>query len=297
MKKLCVISLLLLFIGQAYAGTKFATYNIRTFDSSAGRTNKFELRKILRSINADLVTVQEIVNIESFKNFVRKNLSEYSLVLSRCGGGGKQKIGFLYKRSRFNLKKVYEDNRLSDPNYAVGELGCGRLRPALVGLFKDRRSGREFVAVGVHLKAGGSTESYELRKKQYTILSRIVGELKLADREQIIIMGDFNTTGYVLKDSDYSKFNSMLRHIRMKSVSRELECTSYWAGEDREDGLEEPSILDHIVHPKYFLGYGKSKIRVNAHCYKQYCRTTSEDRLGTSYQEVSDHCPVTVEFK
>lgn len=296
MNKLIIFVGLLALSINSIASVKFATYNIRHFDSKNTQTNKAELKKILQRLDADFLTVQEIVNTASFKTFFHKNFPEFNIVFSRCGGGGKQKIGFVYNSVKFKLTRSYEDSRISDPG-TQGELGCARLRPALVGFFEDRKTGEDFVVVGVHLKAGGRPSSYQMRTKQYSMLTDIINDLKQKGENDILIMGDFNTTGYVLNDSDYHNFADMLGDIRMKSISERIKCTSYWSGTNRSDDIEESSILDHVVYPANFMGMRMDSYGLHSHCKKVSCRNTSAKNLGISYKEVTDHCPVSLTFR
>lgn len=288
---------LICFSINAQAKITLGSYNIRTYDSKKSPTDKRELKKIIRSMKADFITVEEIVNASSFKAFIKKSFPNYGVYLSKCGGGGKQKIGFLYSKRIFKLKKVYEDNRLSDPGNIVGQYGCGRLRPALVGIFTHLKTREEFVAVGVHLKAGGSSNNYIKRAKQYEIVSRIVDELRLADYKNIALMGDFNSTGYLDQDQDYINFQNMLAETNMTSSSENLQCTSYWSGKNRSDDIEEPSVLDHVVYSGTLLGKTPKKVTLLSHCKKVLCKRESAETLGRSYKKVSDHCPITVTFE
>jgi endonuclease/exonuclease/phosphatase family metal-dependent hydrolase len=279
-----------------YAGIKMTTYNIRTFDLKNSSTNKVELKKIITKLNSDFITVQEIVNHKSFTKFIIRNFKGYKLHLSKCGGGGRQKIGFLYRSDKFTLEQVYEDKRLSDTGQIVGEYGCGRLRPALVGVFKEKKTKKKFVVIGIHLKAGGTANSYEKRKTQYKIVSRIIEELRLADLKNIILMGDFNSTGFIHFDADYVNFTNMLTKSGMRTSSKDLKCTAYWAGKNRTDNKEESSVLDHIIYPASFLSYKRSRVSLSSHCKRVSCHAVSADSLGLSYKEVSDHCPVSTTF-
>ena len=165
-----------------------------------------------------------------------------------------------------------------------------------MGEFRDRLTRKTFVALGVHLKAGGRSSSYRTRTLQYQMLVEMVKELNRRGQRDILIMGDFNTTGYVLSDSDYHNFSDMLGDTRMKTVSSRLECTSYWSGSNRSDNIEESSILDHIVYPSTFMGMRPSRFGVHSHCARAACENTSARQLGVSYQEVTDHCPVSITF-
>jgi len=283
---------------SAQAALKITTYNIRMFDSKSSPTNKVELAKVLKSLKFDLLTVEEIVNGASFETLIRKEFPGYKTILTNCGGAGRQKIGFVFNPLKVKLIESHEDNRISEPGVVVGEYGCGSLRPALVGMFQELKTRKKFVMVGVHLKAGGSEDSYSKRSKQYKILEQMIAELKRANHKDIIVMGDFNTTGYNANDIDYVNFNDFLSASRAKTVSEKLDCTAYWSGENREDNIEESSILDHVVHTNGFLGYKAVSAEVATHCIKVKCNNTPrQNDLGIHYKEVSDHCPVVATFK
>lgn len=296
MNKLTLVFLALTLSLQAFAALKISTYNIRNFDSKKDPTNKKELARVLKSLKFDILQVEEIVNTTSFKNFVQKEFPGYELVLTKCGGGGRQKVGFLYNPTKFKLLKHYEDMRVSDPQVVVGQYGCGRLRPALVGIFQERKTRKKVVVIGVHLKAGGSETSFEKRFKQYEIIGQMLDELKLADFHNIIVLGDFNTTGFDLRNLDYEKFNDLLIDSKFETTGTRVNCTSYWSGMDRHDQIEEASILDHIIYPKSKLGYKRVSVRVGAHCARSKCHDVSSQDLGVTYKEVSDHCPVSATF-
>lgn len=275
---------------------RVSTYNIRNFDSKGPTTNKAELKKILMELKFDLLGSQEIVNTNSFNKFLRTEFKQYSSITSRCGGGGRQKLAIVYKKSKLQLVKSYEDMRFSDPGTIVTELGCGPLRPALVAVFKDLKTKERFVAINFHLKAGVGTRSYQKRWAQYKLVAKLVKELSRADYKNIILLGDFNTTGYINRNDDYATFTKILDQMKYRTVSSEIACTSYWSGKNRRDGVEVSSVLDHILYPQGFLGYSKMRTSVHAHCAKVLCSDATPSSLGVSYKQVSDHCPVSTVF-
>jgi endonuclease/exonuclease/phosphatase family metal-dependent hydrolase len=282
---------------SAFSGIKVATYNIRTFDVKNSYTNKVELKKNLTKLKADLITVEEIVNAVSFKSFIAKEFKNYDVYLSTCGGAGNQKIGFVYRKDKLILKKIVEDHRLSVPKEAISKKGCGRLRPALIGTFAEKKTRKEFIVIGLHLKAGGRASSYERRAKQYDVIETIVDELRSKKHKDILLMGDMNTTGFLAMDQDYTNFKNLLRGTGTSTSSTNLGCTAYWMGTNRTDNVEESSVLDHILYPPKFLGYKTSKVELHSFCKQVQCKYTSSAELGTSYKEVSDHCPVSMTFR
>lgn len=283
------LSLLLLFGLSAHA-LKISTYNIRNFDKSGYETNKPLLKKIISNLDADLLAVQEIHNERSFRKFVKVALRDYGLLLSKCGGSGRQKLGFLYKRSKLKLTKTIEDSRLSQ----AFRNSCGSLRPAMVAVFEENNS-QNFAAVAVHLKAGSGSRNYARRANQYKTVAKIIKELKEKGLKRVVALGDFNTTGFDHRDRDYRNFTEFLDASASSTSAHKVSCTSYWRGRDYNDGIEEASTLDHIVYTDTF---GRpQKLAVGAHCKKANCRDANYYDLGESYKSVSDHCPVSATFK
>lgn len=291
MVNLKLIGLLVVLSLQCFAGLKFGSYNIRTFDKNGSYTNKVELKEIIRKANFDFYSVEEIVNAESFKNFIKINFPQFDVVLSSCGGAGRQKLGFVYNRFKVKMLSIREDDILSD----VKSSGCDSLRPAMIGEFQQISNGRKFNAIAVHLKAGSGSRNYSRRNTQYAILGDLVEAFQKRGQKDIVIMGDFNTTGYALRDADYKNFRKFLNDHSLSTSARYIRCTSYWGGSDYSDNIEEASTLDHIVYSDNFMGNDSLSFDVYAHCEKARCRDTYVNVLGTSYEEVSDHCPISLQ--
>lgn len=292
-----LILLLLSICLNANASFQVSAFNIRNYDKNGENTDKKELVKIIESLDSDLISIEEIYNNTSFEKLVKSSLPNYALSLSRCGGGGKQNIGFLYRKDRLELLNTAEDTRLADPYGTVSTYGCGSLRPGYLGFFMDKETEKKFVAMTVHLKAGSGSQNYAKRAIQYNLLTKITRELRLAGHNDILIMGDFNTTGFDAKDDDYKNFSSMLTKSGTDTASKNLKCTSYWSGENHNDDIEEPSTLDHIVYSGNLLGLKLKEAKVSTHCQKANCEEVYNSVLGVSYESVSDHCPVTAKFE
>lgn len=297
MKKLLLLTLVMLVSISSFAALQVTSYNIRNFDKKGEGTDKVELVRILKSLNSDLIAVEEIYNNPSFEKLVQKYLPEYDLVLSRCGGGGKQNLGFLYRKDRLTLTNTIEESKISDPSGLATDYGCGSLRPAFLGFFTQRHSKKKFVAIAVHLKAGSGSKSYSKRAWQYKYLVKMLRELRLAGHRDVLVMGDFNTTGFDRKDKDYRNFTNMLSHSGTLTASEDIECTSYWGGSNQGDDIEEPSTLDHVVYNTSFMNMNLVDSYVGAHCKKAKCQEVYNSTLGRTYMDVSDHCPVTARFE
>lgn len=295
MKKLTF--LLCFFVFNSFASIRVTSFNIRNFDKSGKGTDKVELHRILKNVDSDIISVEEIYNKKSFQKFAQKYLPQYRLQLSTCGGGGQQKLGFLYKNEKVELLSYVEDGKISDPDDILTGYGCGSLRPAMVGFFRERESNKKFVAVAVHLKAGSGTKNYAKRWRQYNYIKKMIRSLRLANHKDIVVLGDFNTTGYDRKDKDYDKFNFMLNQTGTDTVSKNIGCSAYWSGRIYTDDIEEPSTLDHIVYTKNFMGMALKSVKVGSHCQVAKCQEVYDSVLGRSYEAVSDHCPITASFE
>jgi endonuclease/exonuclease/phosphatase family metal-dependent hydrolase len=274
---------------QACAGWTVSSYNIRNFDKDqeAGQTNLKELGKLIQSFKSDVMTFVEVVNLEAFKDLIKTNLPDHMIVNSTCGGFGKQKLAIVYNAKIFKFVDQTEDMTFS------GSTGnCGSLRPVLLVTLEKKLSKEKFVFGAVHLKAGGAEMAMRQRWGQYQLLAKLSEQYK---NQNLILMGDFNTTGYNIKNEDFSQFEKLLSSSSLHTMSENLGCTSYWVG-TLGNGQHQSSILDHIVL-KDELKQQVQDILVGSHCAKLDCKDATPEELGVSYQAVSDHCPIQVTFK
>lgn len=282
--------LLLCFAFQGWASWSVSTYNIRNFDKDprSGRTDVEALTKIIKEMKSDVMAFEEIVNKEAFDRLIQKALPGYLYQISSCGGSGKQLLAVVYNPKTFEFIKKDEDL-----NFSGGQNKCGSLRPLFLVNLKHLTSGHHFIFGVVHLKAGGSPGAMAQRWGQYEKLKLYASPLR---QQSLVLLGDFNTTGYNIKDQDYFKFESFLSDARMRSLSENVNCTNYWRGTENIPEYS-PSILDHIVvQDDNLLGTVES-VKLGAHCSALDCRPATPVELGISYQLVSDHCPLKVTFK
>lgn len=285
------LMLMLLFSTTVWAKWSVSTYNIRNFDRDMreGRTDLAELARIIKTAKSDVMAFEEVINVQAFKKMVAENLPGYAFQITTCGGGAKQQLAVAYNQATFDFVSRIEDRTFSG---GEGTNGCGPLRPVLVVDLRHKESNTVYTFGVVHLKAGGFTRDMERRWKQY-------GGLKhLSDRyinKNLILLGDFNTTGYILKDEDYARFENFIGRASMRTMSETLGCTSYWTGTLGGEELQ-PSILDHIVIQDKNVR-GVAEVKLGAHCARVSCRPAIRADLGLSYESVSDHCPIQVTFK
>jgi endonuclease/exonuclease/phosphatase family metal-dependent hydrolase len=288
MKFYLINIIVLLFSFSLHADFKVSTFNIRNFDKDrSGTTDLNELKKMLTSLDSEVIGFQEVVNTKLFQEFILQNFSDLDLTISNCGGSGRQKLALVYNKNKFELRTEFEDLSFSSVKST-----CGTLRPVYFVTLREKTTKKEFLFGLIHFKAGGSKEAMEKRWYQYRLLLQKSRELK---DENFFLMGDFNTTGYISRDEDYLEFRSFLEEAQLSTTADSLECTSYWNG-GRRSGFFYPSLLDHILVSDAL----RSKIKKSssyAHCLKQNCQISTLAELGDTFQKVSDHCPLSLEIQ
>jgi endonuclease/exonuclease/phosphatase family metal-dependent hydrolase len=289
--------LLVLLTSHAFAGLNVGTYNIRNFDydeRARTHTDKPALQNIMNDIKFDLLGVNEINNAPEFEKFIASKFTAYSVRLSTCGGAHGQRLGYVYNKSKLKLLSFTEDLTITNPG-TQGSCNTGT-RPLAVAYFEEVATGEKFYAIQAHLKAGGNAADMGKRFQQYTILENFVKDLVAKGNKQIMVTGDFNTTGYSLRDSDYTKFTAMVRNAGLIDLSANVGCTAYWWG-GTDDNIDEASVLDHILVTNDFLKNKQAKTQTHGHCKQLSCRSASPQELGVSYEGVSDHCPQTAQAR
>ncbi len=279
------------------ASLTVGTYNIRNFDYDERyriQTNKSELENIITETEADLLAVQEINNTAEFTRYVKSTFSGYDSELSECGGAHGQKLGFMYNTAKIKLLSFNEDLTLA----GAGEQGScySGSRPAAIALFEIVQTKQKFYAISVHLKSGGQNASLQKRMKQFKIIQELISDIQWRTNvKDFIIAGDMNTTTYNTRGTDYKTLQSMVTALGATDISKSLPCTAYWWG-GSDDGIEDPSILDHVIISK---GLIKNTLqpKLGGHCAAVSCKAMPSDKLGMSYSNVSDHCPVSAKIQ
>lgn len=286
--KFSVLVMLLISL-PGWAKWSVSTYNIRNFDKDpdAGAVNLVELGKIIKDVKSDVMAFEEVVNTVAFDNLIKKNLPGYVYEISKCGGFGKQNLAVVYNPKVFELV-----GRTEDMSFSGKPQGCGSLRPVLLVTLKHLATSKSYTFGAVHLKAGGNDAAFKQRWEQYLKLEKLS---KTYAKSDLILLGDFNTTGYNIKDEDFERFESFISASGLRTMSEQIGCSNYWTGTLGGEEFQS-SILDHIVLQDKNVSSVES-VRVGAHCARTECRPATPADLGLSFESVSDHCPVQVSFK
>jgi endonuclease/exonuclease/phosphatase family metal-dependent hydrolase len=276
MKALILIALFIVSL-PTWAGLKMASYNIRNFDYDERAhipTDKNFLYKTISKINPDFMAVQEIRETQKFEQFINSRFNNrYDTALTECGGAHGQKLGFVFDKSKFSLLSFKDDLRTSNPGQNSYN-NCNEGRP----------------------------KSIQKRFKQLGILGKVVSEYRAQGFKNFVIMGDFNSTEYIFKGNVHNKFKLHVEKMGMQDLAADIPCTAYWWG-GMDDGKQHPSMLDHMLVSNEFLNKASvsqaeslTKATTTAHCQNLSCKVTYEDDLGTSFDSVSDHCPIQSEI-
>ncbi len=286
----------LLFTLSAQAFT-IGAYNIRNFDydeRSRIKTNKQELSLLLQSLKVDVLSLEEVNNTAEFERMVAAKLPGYAAEISRCGGSHGQHLGFLYNTRTVELLSFNEDLSISEPGQD-GSCDSGS-RPLAIALFKIKTTGQKFYAMTAHLKAGGDAGAIAKREKQYQIIKKTINELRAKTGvKDFSFAGDMNTTEYLNRGSDYKNFSRLVSDLGMIDLAANSACSAYWWG-GSDDGIESPSLLDHIVVTPGLMKK-KTSAEAHGHCKKVSCREVPAAQLGIIYESVSDHCPMTANIQ
>jgi hypothetical protein len=287
------ITLLALLSSLSLQALTIGAYNIRNFDYDQRyriHTNKPELGMMLRSLRADVLSVEEINNTKEFQQFIARELPNYGVALSNCGGSHGQRLGFIYNKQKVSLLSFNEDLSLSNPG---GEGTCDQgSRPLAIGLFEIKSSKQRFYGYTAHLKSGSAPSSVTRRHQQFAMLKNII--LDLSSRTGIkdyFVAGDLNTTEYISRGADYKMLNQFTKELGIVNLTEVLGCSAYWWG-GADDGIEHPSLLDHVIATKGLIR-NKPRAQLSGHCRSVSCQKAPTEALGVSYAEVSDHCPIT----
>jgi len=175
------------------------------------------------------------------------------------------------------------------------------MRPGLAVNLRSRSAdGIDFTLVVVHLESG--RQGFADRRRQNRALAAWVDDwvTQIGDPD-VIVVGDFNTTGSPGGGlaGELQSVDSILGRAGLHRLENETGCSEYWEGRGDRDGVQVPSLLDHV----FFRGFGKGAVvqplQAWLHCTRWGCselvsRVGEED--GT-FWDVSDHCPLTFEIR
>jgi endonuclease/exonuclease/phosphatase family metal-dependent hydrolase len=250
------------------ARVRIATFNIEHFPKDA-RQIEGAFDEIAGS-GASIVATQEITDPAVFVAAARRRLTpSWEFVHDPRRAQNHHHVGVLFDRRawRFVSSAVHDDTQLGPLDLPVFEV---RLAPI---------DGNEVVRIlVVHLRP--LTAGRPVRARQHEIVARLARAARDSG-ERVVVLGDFNAT----EDGDRDDLADLARSADLVWASRPLPCTAFWR---RDDGCPR-SRLDHVLTsapPTRAVAAGGC---ATAGCDRQ-------DRCPAFAEQVSDHCPVIVDF-
>lgn len=246
-----------------------ATFNIEDYPKSAAQAAG--ALELIGSLDVDAVAVQEITQPAHFRRFARDYLGEQWRFVATDQHNVRHKVGLLFDDHVFELVEARTHHQTVVYRGARATLEVRLRTEHSFGA----RTVRLFV---VHLKAGSA--GAPLRRKQLRRLRPVLAEAA-ASGDEVILLGDFNTTG----TADRFEVEALAEAVGLDWTSKRLRCTSFWQRSDACPGTP----LDHI------LATDEAKsVRARGACETVGCKPG--DACPAYVKMVSDHCPVSASF-
>ncbi len=251
---------------------ELVTWNIENFPK-AGSITLAAVRTIVRSLNVDLIAVQEIADTIAFRALVA-GLDGYNGFYSADDYGSfYQKTGVMYRAGVIDVSNV---RQLFWRNDSV-------TRPPLSMQVVATVNGRhfDFELIVVHLKAGGSADDHALRRATCRLLKDYIdGRVQGGADPDFIVAGDFND-----RLDDPPSQNSLQTFLDDTAGYRFL--TLPLAGNSRHASYIGGSLIDHVLVTRDVLGeYGDGRTET----------LRLDDEITEYLRDVSDHRPVMAVF-
>ncbi len=247
---------------------RIATFNIEHFPKHA-RQVEGAFDEIAGS-GASIVAAQEITDPAVFLAAARRRLApSWEFVHDHRRIENHHHIGALFDRQawRFVSSEVHDDTRLGQQDLPVFEV---RLAPV---------EGGDVVRIlVVHLRS--TTAGRPVRERQHEVIVKLARAARDSG-ERVVVLGDFNAT----EDGDRDDLADLARSAGLVWATQSMPCTAFWR---RDDGCPR-SRLDHVLT-------SEPPMRATAAggCATDGC--DRQDRCPRFAEQVSDHCPVIVDF-
>lgn len=239
---------------------RVATWNVHAFTDPSGKPNFDEMLKVIATINADIVILQEV--IEDKKILAAFAALGYTFQSFAGGASKKSNFGNLIL-SKFNFAQAPEKHRF-------GPKGKKHKRSYVKVIIDLAKFGhkKNLVVYGTHLEVSNP-------KQRYEEIEQLVDLANKNDRgNNVLIAADFNetTNGKALKFLLDHGFTDIFKLSKLESP-----YFTHWTGK----------VLDNI--------YLKTSYKFNKQIVKDWDLWISGGYVY--YTATSDHMPVIVDFK
>ncbi|MBC7792652.1 MAG: endonuclease/exonuclease/phosphatase family protein [Clostridia bacterium] len=293
-----------------YGGqVRIVSWNIRWFPDGhpgktpkpGGGTNVTWLACALSWLDADVVVLEEIKRVPHalkatdalLAELTRLTSATWSIVVDDCPDPSRQHIAFLARADRVRLSGVRTRGEIDPTFLSNGTPSCpGRLRPGLSAYVKSLRGKADFHLVGVHLDSGKNRRDYDDRNAALDVLGPLRKTLReIAADDDVLVMGDFNTMGCsecsVSAAEERTALPRVLGPLGYRVASAGLACTEYYK--------DHGSTLDHVLVSTTMKEAAGASVKVSGVCAALDCKPLDATWLP-SLADLSDHCPVVIDF-
>jgi len=289
----------------AAGNLRIAQWNLRNFPLDerpqtddlgySRRTNICDLETVLGGLGAHIVALQEVCDARRFPPILR-----------RAGGGRTMRVVFSSGGGRFgqHLAIAWDDDALEligEPAEITEVALDEGMRPGLAAYFRSRwPGGADFTVVVVHLQA--TTQAYADRRRQNRALESWVNAwvTRVGDPD-VILLGDFNTAGSPRGglEGELASMDTILGRTGLHRLANATGCSQYWEGDGPRDGIQQPSLLDHVYLRGFTVDDVAEPVRAWLHCARFECRemVSRPGQEDGTFWDVSDHCPMTFELR
>jgi len=286
-------------------GLRIASWNVRNFPLDerpqkddlgySRRTNICDFETAFGGLDADLYGLQEVNDIRRFQPILRRACGERSMDVRYSSSGGRHGQHLAIAWDNTKLELVGEPMEVQELVFEPG------MRPAFAGYFRSLRAGGvDFTLVVVHLESGPKNFA-DRRRQNRALASWIEARIDEIGDPDVIALGDFNTVGSPRGglEGELQSADAILGRAGLERLHNPLGCTSYWEGGGGRDGVQQPSLLDHVFVGGFGFDAVTTPLEAWLHCARLGCselisRPGKED--GT-FWDVSDHCPLTFEIR
>lgn len=252
------------------------SYNIRLGSANDGENN-WDIRKekvsdLLNYYEASFIGLQEAQKFQL--DFILKNLPNYDYIgLPRESGELAEYSCILYNKSEYKLmeQKTIWLSKTPDSISKGWDAACFRI--VTYGLFKNKKSGKQFWIANTHFDHLGKEARYESAK----LIANLSNELISKKDIPFILTGDFNST------YDENTIQLMVENFNDSKSESETKPYGGDATWNAFDFKSKPSSrIDYIFYDRF------SKIKVRKFI-------TITDFYDFKYP--SDHFPIMATFK
>lgn len=290
---------------------RLGTWNIEWFPDGGPRESESPtdlgwLACTIAWMNVDVLALQEIKSGERSEAALKRLTAlladltgePWRVETDRCKDEDRQRVALL-----INTGKVKHDHTANVASLNPAG-GCKqRLRPGLVS-YLQFPGGLDLHAISVHLKSGRKASDRKKRMASVAALGGVFKELqRAAPDSDVVVLGDFNSMGCADPDpvcsaaSDWKTEGKALAKqlaelkpgFELVPTAPERACSHYYRGRG--------GLLDHHVVTAAATELEAGVLtQVQGYCAELGCGDAPEDQLPKAYHDLSDHCPLLLDF-